>query len=209
MMWIKALMRVLVFWPLAIILLPLPTLYATLRKLDRLPWGLDPLFGCMEDGWNGTGCDPMFPRKYWINVDGKTIQGWWPDHLGLIWDDLAWYDQWWLGYKWCALRNFAWNSRLLKWFGISIHFRDIKVVWFEESPNGEATYIWVGPDGKQQFKKRRLVFGKLVEYGYEFYPWAFDIEHPWYAKVRSLGYTFDVTPFKNRSIPSFRLRRKT
>ena len=80
-------------------ILLVPTLYATARNLDRLPWGLDPWFGCREDGWNGTGCDPDFKRQYWRNVDGKTVQGWWPDYLGVIWDDLPFIKRWWYGFR--------------------------------------------------------------------------------------------------------------
>ena len=207
MMWIKLLLRLFVFWPLAIIVLPIPTLYATVRKLDRLPWGLDYIFGNSEDGWNGTGCDPDFTRKHWKNVDNETIQGWWPNYLGVIWDVLPWFNRWWFSYQWAALRNVCWNLRMNDWFGASIHFEDIRVVWFEhDQTSGEFTYIWYDKSRRKKYKKGRIIFGRLIEYGYEFYPEYFDRDHAWFQKVRKQGYTFNVAPFKNRSIPSLRLR---
>lgn len=202
----KALCRVFVFWPLAIILLPIPTLYATIKDLDRLPWGLDYIFGCREDGWNGTGCDPDFKRQYWRNVDGKTIQGWWPDKLGVIWSDLPLIKRWWYSYQWCALRNFAWNLRLTDWFADSIHYNDIDVDWMEKNQN-EITVTWHNKQGKKRYFKRRKILGVYWDYGYEFYWDLFDIDHPWYKRIRSEGYVFNVTPFKDRSIPSIRPRK--
>jgi hypothetical protein len=226
MMWIKALSRLLIFFPLAVILLPIPSLYATLRKLDRLPWGLNYVFGCMEDGWNGTGCDPSFPRKFWRNVDGVTVQGWYPDHLGLIWDDLSWHQQWRHSYVWCAFRNIAWNIRLRKWFATSIHFEDITIYKLERDgkrvtvewadAKGKTKYfktrkicneIWIGFEGSKYFKRRKIADETWLTFGYEFYIYLFDSSHPWFDRVREEGYTFNVTPFKNRSIPSFRIKK--
>jgi len=48
----------------------------------------------------------------------------------------------------------------------------------------------------------------LLEYGYEFPLDLFAADHPWYNRVRDEGYTFDVTPFKDRSMPSLRPRRR-
>jgi len=208
MMWIKSMFRLLLMI-LAPVILFIPTLYATARNLDRLPWGLDYIFGCREDGWNGTGCDPAFPRVFWRNVDGETVQGWWPDYLGVIWSKKSFIYRWLRGFQWCALRNVAWNLRLNDWFGTSIHFKDIRVVWFEENPlTKEAIYIWYGKNGKKFYKKRQKIFGVLLEYGYEFYPEYFDEDHQWYRRVRNHGYTFNVAPFKDRSIPSIRPRFK-
>jgi hypothetical protein len=207
MFWIKALVRPF-FSILAKVILPIPTLYATLRKLDRLPWGLNYIFGCTEDGWNGTGCDPSFPRQFWKNVDGKTIQGWYPDYLGVIWKDLPWYKQWYHSYVWCAWRNTAWNLRMVSWYGVSVHFKDIEVTKFEKDGN-RITVVWIGSDGKTRYFKRRDLFGKWCwEFGHEFYYDYFDPSHKWYHKLRAEGYTFNVTPFKDRSIPSVRPRAK-
>jgi hypothetical protein len=205
-MWFKALFR-LVLMIIAPVLLLVPTLYAMDRKLDKLPWGFNYIFGCTEDGWNGTGCDPAFSRKFWRNVDGKTVQGWWPDYLGVIWEDLPWYKKWYYGYKWCAVRNVGWNLRLTDWFGTSIHFDDITVTTFEKEGH-KITVEWTGPDGKSRYFKRHKHFGIYWEYGYEFHYDYFDPTHPWYNRLREEGYTFDVTPFKDRSIPSFRPRTK-
>jgi len=200
MIW-KALFRLAMIFIAPIVLL-IPTVYATAKNLDRLPWGLDLIFGCREDGWNGTGCDPDFPRVFWTNVDGVTKQGWWPDYLGIMWNDLSFIKRWWYGFKWCAWRNVCWNLRLTDWFGTSIHFKDIRIVDLNEN-----TAIWYNKiDGKKRYFKRRKVFGVTFEYGYEFYHFAFDNTHPWYSRLRSEGYTFDVTPFKDRSIPSIRIR---
>jgi hypothetical protein len=207
MMWIKAVVRLFI-WFLAIVLLPIPSLYATLKKRNRLPWGFDYIFGCTEDGWDGTGCHPNNPRKHWKNVDGKTIQGWYPDKLGVIWNDLPWYKQWFHSYVWCAFRNFAWDLRMHDWFATSIHFNDITVTKFEREGH-KITVEWVDKNGKKKYYKRRKLFNKWWwEFGYEFYWGLFDIAHPWYARIRTEGYTFDVTPFKDRSIPSVRPRSK-
>jgi hypothetical protein len=206
MLWLKLLFRLLMMFVAPVILL-IPTIYATVKKLDRLPWGLDPFFGCKEDGWNGTGCDPEFLRKFWRNVDRKTMQGWYPDYLGLIWDDLPMFKQWWHGFVWCAFRNVCWNLRLTDWFGTSVHWQDIRVNWLERNDTtGEITVIWNNKKGKQLRHRRKLIFGFLLEYGYEFPYDLFDDAHPWFKRVRNEGYTFDVTPFKDRSMPSLRPR---
>jgi len=205
---LKALARLLIFLPLALIVLPIPTAWATFKRLDRLPWGLDPLFGCREDGWNGTGCDPDFPRVFWRNVDGVTVQGWYPDYLGVIWSDLPFVKRWWYGYRWCAWRNVCWNLRLTNWFGTSIHYNDIRLVDFR-TEGDELTAVWFSKiDGKRRYFKRRRIFGVLIDFGYEFHFPFFDEKHPWYVRVRNEGYTFDVAPFKDRSIPSIRPRFK-
>jgi hypothetical protein len=91
-------------------LLIIPTLYATARNLNELPWGFNKLYGNAEDGWNGNGEQ----RRYW------NAQGWWPDYLGIIWSEQSFLKRWWLGYKWCAIRNPAWNLRLIPFFSISV-----------------------------------------------------------------------------------------
>jgi hypothetical protein len=206
MLWIKLLFRLLMVFVAPVILF-IPTIYATIRKLDRLPWGLNGVFGCTEDGWNGTGCDPSFPRKFWNNVDGITIQGWYPDYLGLIWNDLSLFKQWWHGFVWCAFRNVCWNMRLNDWFGTSTHFKDIRVVWYEvDATTGEVTVIWYGKDRRKRYHRRKKILGVLLEFGYEFPLDLFNKDHAWFKRVREQGYTFDVTPFKDRSMPSFRPR---
>jgi hypothetical protein len=209
-MWVKALARLLIFLPLAIIVLPIPTAWATFKQLNRLPWGLDPLFGCREDGWNGTGCDPDFPRVFWRNVDGVTVQGWYPDYLGVIWSDLSFIKRWWHGYKWCAWRNVCWNLRLTDWFGTSVHFDDIRVL--SHYANGkEQTVVWYSKiDSKKRYFKRREIplLGGYWDYGYEIPFDYFDRTTPVYKRLRKEGYTFDVAPFKDRSIPSIRPRFK-
>jgi hypothetical protein len=207
MLWLKLLFRLLMMLITPVILL-IPTIYATVKQLDRLPWGLDPIFGCREDGWNGSGCDPDFPRKFWRNVDRKTYQGWYPDHLFIMWEELSLFDQWWHGFWWCAFRNVLWNMRLNDWFGTSTHFLDIKVLTFQRNAQtGEVCVIWLGKDGVKRYHKRIKFLGRLLEYGYEFPLDLFDENHPWFTRVRKEGYTFDVTPFKDRSMPSLRPRK--
>ena len=55
-------------------LLIIPTLYATIKELNELPWGFNKFYGNAEDGWNGNGEQ----RRYWNG------QGWYPDYLGSI-----------------------------------------------------------------------------------------------------------------------------
>jgi hypothetical protein len=97
---------------------------------------------------------------------------------------------------------------LTNWFGTSVHFNDIRII--KNTVNAitnERSIIWVGKDNKKRYFRRRIFFGVLFEFGYEFPFDLFDENHRWYKRVRVEGYTFDVTPFKDRSIPSFRPRR--
>jgi hypothetical protein len=96
-------------------LLIIPTLYASLKGLNELPWGLNKFYGNAEDGWNGNGEQ----RRLWNG------QGWWPNFLGITWSELSWYKEWWLSYKWCTFRNPAWNLRLIPFFSISVEPYDI------------------------------------------------------------------------------------
>jgi hypothetical protein len=91
-------------------LLIIPTLYATARNLNDLPWGFNKLYGNAEDGWNGNGKQ----RRFWGG------QGWWPNYLDIVWSEQSFFKRWWLGYKWCAIRNPAWNLRLIPFFSISV-----------------------------------------------------------------------------------------
>jgi hypothetical protein len=94
------------------------------------------------------------------------------------------------------------------WFATSIHFNDITVTKFEKEGH-KITVEWIDKNGKKKYYKRRKLLDKWWwEFGYEFYCDLFDITHPWYARLRAEGYTFDVTPFKDRSIPSVRPRSK-
>jgi len=206
-MWRRTFVRLLLLFAAPVILL-LPTLWATYKNLDRLPWGLDSIFGCREDGWNGTGCDPEFKRQYWRNVDGKTLQGWWPDHLQVIWTELSFWQRWRYSYQWCAWRNVGWNLRLTNWFGTSIHFDDIKIKVLSVEGH-EITAVWENKfSGKRYYFKRRKVFGTWWEYGWELHLPVFQLDSLHYFRLRGRGYTYDVWPFKDRSIPSVRPRRR-
>lgn len=96
-------------------LLIIPTIYASIKDLNELPWGFNKIYGNAEDGWNGNGLQ----RRYWGG------QGWWPAYLKVNWYELSPLKRWWLSYKWCAYRNPAWNLRLLPWFSISVEALDI------------------------------------------------------------------------------------
>ena len=69
---------------------------------------------------------------------------------------------------------------------------------FALASSGQS-YLW-GSINQQEWG------GRLFEFGYEFPFDLFDNDHPWFKRVRKEGYTFDVTPFKDRSMPSFRPR---
>jgi hypothetical protein len=100
------LLIILIGFPLLII----PTLYATARNLNELPWGFNKIYGNAEDGWNGNGEQ----RRFWGG------QGWWPNYLDIVWSEQSFFKRWWFGYKWCAIRNPSWNLRLIPFFSISV-----------------------------------------------------------------------------------------
>ena len=217
MIW-RCLVRIL-FMFLAPLVLFLPTIYAQIRGLNRLPWGLDSIFGCEEDGWNGNGIDPNNPRQGWEEgvkgkwieeedrVPSKKYQGWWPDYKGVKWSKLNGLKQWWLGYQWCAFRNVGWNLRLKSSFGTSIDYKDIVILYLRsDSKTREVTVEWRDAKGKEFSFKRKKFLGVLWEFGWEFYPEIFLQGHPVFERIRKHGYTRGWK-YKNRSIPSIRPRR--
>ncbi len=155
-------------------LLIAPTLYATARNLNKLPWGFDKLYGNAEDGWNGNGEQ----RRYWKG------QGWWPNYLGIVWSEQSFLKRWWLGYKWCAFRNPAWNLRLIPFFSISVEPHNV----FNLSVKGNTllhdktginknwyTVTWVTIDNEK--KKASFVYKRLykdtfiaLRWGWKVYP---------------------------------------
>jgi hypothetical protein len=161
---------ILVGFPLLIV----PTLYATARNLNELPWGFNKLYGNAEDGWNGNGEQ----RRYWKG------QGWWPNYLGIVWSEQSFLKRWWLGYKWCAFRNPAWILRLIPFFSISVEPHNV----FNLSVKGNTllhdktgtdkkwyTVTWVTIDNEK--KKASFVYKRLykntfiaLRWGWKVYP---------------------------------------
>lgn len=155
-------------------LLIIPTIYASLRDLNELPWGLNKVYGNAEDGWNGNGEQ----RRLWGG------QGWWPAYLGVNWYELSKLKRWWLSYKWCAIRNPAWNLRLIPWFSLSVEKENI--VNFKYSGNTRTqtksgnveTYYDIsfetisGRKCKSHFRYKRLSDGKFLylRWGWKIYP---------------------------------------
>jgi len=198
-----------------IILIPV-TLYATAKDLKRLPFGLDSIAGCEEDCWNGNGEDPSNPRQGWI--PGKQgiwhedrsvnkpagVQGWWPDYLGLDWNELSWIKKWWLGYKWCAFRNLCWNLRLRKWFSTNIHYDNIEILEYN-SDYYNYKVVWKDLNGNKYFMRRKKFLGMTFEWGWEYYDYIHNKSDPRYGRIRKHGYTKEYK-YKIYSIPSFRKR---
>ena len=115
-----------------IILIAIPllipvTIYAVYRKLQFLPFGLNKFLGNEEDNWDGNG-GALVKRKAWLSPDGSTMQGWWYDYLNLNYHKLSFWQRWWLSYKWCALRNPAWNLRNVDLFSISVKKNDSRII---------------------------------------------------------------------------------
>lgn len=207
------------------IVLIIPTLWATYKNLHKLPWGLDSIFGCEEDGWNGNGTDPNNNRQYWkpekwdrhyTDSQGKPLgtQGWWANYERVDWDNLSFLKKWWLSYQWCALRNVCWNLRLTDWFGTSIHYDDIQLKTFEwEKSNIKPVKAEWEYDGKEYFFRRKYFGDWALEYGWEFYPWVFEESFQSYKDLREKGYggyfgEGNHSKYKDRSIPSLRIRKK-
>ena len=209
---------------IAPVVLFIPTLYATYKNLDRLPWGLNSWFGCEEDGWNGNGTDPDNPRQYnkpyewdkhYADEEGRPTgaQGWWPNYKRVNWYKLSFLKRWWLSYQWCALRNVCWNLRLSDFIGESIHYDDITLTRFKWDRKLAAPIDieWINNNGSRRFFKRVKVFGVEVEYGWEFHPWAFEKTFASYKDLRALGYEHpsisNTAKYKDRSIVSIRVRK--
>lgn len=207
----------LVLFVVAPIVLFIPTLYATARNLNQLPWGLNKVFGCEEDGWNGNGIDPNNPRQGWEEGNwhvwveekdrkpGMKMQGWDCDHERIKWSELNFLQRWWRGFRWCALRNVTWNLRLTS-FAANTHYQTIEIV--KNITKGKESYIeWkCHKTGKKYFFKRKYLFGVLWESGWEFEPRYFDKTDKLYRRVRDHGYT-RVHKYRKYGIVSIRPRR--
>jgi hypothetical protein len=203
-------MRFLIRILLALIGLPLliiPTLWATYKNLNELPWGFNKVWGNEEDGWNGNGTQ----RHFWLlngNVSiANGVQGWWPDYLrqqGIIWRSLSFTRRWWYSYKWCAIRNPAWNTRNIAYISTSVDAQD--VMFYQNSGNCRAVnkkskvdlfynFKFANEDGEFQGKYRhtRLFNNYFLHrrWGWKVYPELFDLV---------------ITPrFKRRSVYIFQL----
>ena len=198
------------------VILIIPTLCATHKSLDRLPWGLNSLFGCEEDGWNGNGIDPNNPRRgweegrqgKWVEEDARNpdslYQGWWFDYKDVSYSRLSFLQRWWLSYQWCALRNVAWNLRLTK-LAANTHYQQIQLDYLEVSGK-TATVEWIGANGESYFFKRSSLGFILIEWGWEFYPEYFIEDTLEYNRIRNHGYTREYK-YKTKSIVSVRFRR--
>lgn len=206
------------------ILLIIPTLYATARKLDRLPWGLDGVFGCVEDGWNGNGIDPDNPRQYYNagewdveradeNGEPAGTQGWWPNYKRVNWAKLSFIKEWWLSYQWCALRNVCFNLRFGSFIGENIHYNAITLKRFEwqKSLTKPIRVEWINENGSKRFFRVSKIGNFLVTWGWEFYPWTQEPTFSSYKRLRKQGYynvnTQKDSKYKDRSIVSVRLTR--
>jgi hypothetical protein len=208
-MWKRLLLDNFFFRPLAMLVLIPATLYATARNKERLPWGLNWLFGCEEDGWNGNGIDPNNPRKFWIpNKWGvyhpKGTQGWWPDYKKEDWSTMSFLKRWWRGYQWCALRNVTWNLRLTDWYAVSIHKDEITIDKLVVKDNYVEALWHIGK--KSYYFKRRPIFGYCITWGWEFYPYMFLPEHSEYERFQHFGYQWEHK-YKHRSVPSIRIKK--
>jgi hypothetical protein len=77
-----------------------------------------------------------------------------------------------------------------------------------EQEGHKITVEWYDKDGNTKYFKRRKIFGTWWDFGYEFYWDYFDSSKGIFHRLRRDGYTFDVLPFKDRSIVSIRPRKK-
>lgn len=220
MIWRLVLHR-LILWIIAIVVLIPAVAWKTFRNLNRLPWGLDPIFGCEEDG-GGNGEDPANERQGWEEgiwgkwielkdrMPGRKYQGWWPDYKRVKWSELNGLQRWWYQYRW-YLRNLCWNLRkeYNDWFSISIHYNDIGLTYADvDLESGKKTYEWIDKmTGDSHWYRERPLFGRLLCFGWEFYPYVFDQKDPLYSRVRDIGYTREYK-YKHRSVPSIRLKKK-
>lgn len=192
-------------------LLVIPTLWATYKDLNELPWGLDKVWGNREDGWDGDGTQ----RHFW-DLDGSVnketgVQGWWPDYLrqqGVIWNELSFIKKWWYSYSWCALRNPAWNVRYLPYVSTSVDVLD--VLSFTHEGNTEV----VDGDSKVElwynlvFENKEGVFESRYRHKHLFKNYFLHLRWGWkvYPELLSKGVT---PPFKDRSVYIFQVKIKT
>jgi hypothetical protein len=192
-------------------LLIIPTMWATYKGLNELPWGFNKIWGNAEDGWNGNGTQ----RRHW-NLDGtvslnKGVYGWWPDYLGqqgIIWADLSFIVEWWYSYKWCAIRNAVWNTRNIPYLSTSVDVKDIISyqllgnasnatptskfdLWYDfEFNNREGTF-------KAKYRHKRIYKNHFLHlrWGWKVYPDLFGKKTTPAFKDRSV-YVFQVKLIK-------------
>ena len=192
-------------------LLIIPTLWATYRDLNELPWGLNKIWGNAEDGWNGNGTQ----KRFWL-LNGAVsrangVQGWWPNYLrqqGVMWRELSFVRLWWYSYKWCAIRSPAWNARYLPYVSTSVDVKDIisyylsgnasnatptsKVdLWYDfEFANADGTF-------KAKYRHKRIYKNYFLHlrWGWKVYPDLFGKKTTPAFKDRSV-YVFQVKLIK-------------
>ena len=192
-------------------LLVIPTLWATYKNLNELPWGLNKIWGNAEDGWNGNGTQ----RRHW-NIDGsvsvnKGDYGWWPDYLrqqGIIWRNLSFTGLWWQSYKWCAIRNPAWNARYLPFVSTSVDVKDVTASYHKGNAtnvNKSSTVnLWydfqfINKDGyfRAKYRHTRLFKNYFLHrrWGWKVYPDLFGNKSTPAFKDRSV-YVFQIKLIK-------------
>jgi hypothetical protein len=203
----------------------LPTLWARYKDLDRLPQPFRYFWGNDEDAWDGDA--PW--RSHW-NIDGsisinKGANGWWPDYLrqqGIIWDELSFLQQWWQSYKWCALRNPAWQTRNRKYLSTSVDVNDVTSfrhkgtaynvngdspvnLWYDfEFTNSEGTFKAKYRHTYWRTFKRRELLGRVIIKGGRYF-----IHRRWGWKVYPELFSKTKTPiFKDRSVFIFQFKIK-
>jgi hypothetical protein len=202
---IQFIIRVALMLIMAPLLIPV-TLYARLKNLERLPWGFEYISGNREDNWDGKG-GAKVKRKLWlfdgtVDIENGT-HGWWQQYLygkGVVWDSLGFLRRWWYSYKWCAIRNPAWNVRYIPWLSTSCNKPDVRM--FQNAGNCEAVdktsdvnlrydFTFTNADGNFTGHYRHTkIFGKYYlsrRWGWKVYPSLFKLSKTPLFKQRSVS----------------------
>lgn len=155
-------------------ILPFVLLYAVSKNLKHLPkpfyyWDNE------EDGFYGD------KRRHWdTDGDGVKDDGWYENYLNIEYDSLSFFGKWWHCYRWCALRNPAWNLRYHPWIG-----KDLRDVTYRYTGNtyehnygsGKRTKKWytlyLDNGGKANYRLIPITKNKSLQirWGWKVYPY--------------------------------------
>ena len=146
--------------------------YAEYHRMTELPKRFF-VFDNEEDGYHGNKAK----KKY------RNHKGFWEHYHDFDYNELSFLKRWWYSYRWCALRNPAWNLRYHSWLSIDNTKGDLhhvgNTVYHDFRQNPTAKKVWYDCvttiDGKKYKSKFRLIrlWGAKALYlrwGWKIYP---------------------------------------
>ena len=168
-----------------VILFPV-VLYSKYKGYSNLP-KLFYVYDNEEDGYDGN------KRKQWYSKYGTqgAKLGWYDGYLGIDSSKMSTTMRTWYAYRWCALRNPAWNLRYHKYISINANKVKYDITGNTKSHDWKRGYQWydVLIDNKYESHFRLIPLTKYkslyVRWGWKIYPEFYGKELPKY-KRRSL-----------------------